>query len=92
MNLHQLTVKDVLTVAEYLFRLTLAGLLSFAFTTLILGQSHHGVDMPFLLETHKFLRQVVHGLGDDLGLDSLSNTIHDPLLVVVNKHVLFLGL
>ena len=55
MDLHQLAIKDVLTVTKNLFRLTLAGLLSLALTTFILSQSYHGVDMPFLLETHKFL-------------------------------------
>ena len=91
MNLHQLTVKNVLSVAQDLLSLTLTGLFGFSLTTLVLSQANHGIDTALLLQADKFLRKRVHGLGNDLGLHSLGHAIHDALLIVVNKHVLFLS-
>ena len=92
MHLHELSIEDVLPVSEHLLSLTLARLLSLTLATLVLSQAHHGIDPSLLLQAHKFLRKRVHRLGDDRGLNSFSNSVHDTLLVVVNEHVLLLSL
>ena len=92
MDLHELSVEDVLTIALDLFGLTLARLLSLTLATLVLGKSDHRVDATLLLQAHKLLGERVHRLRDDRGLNSLSHAIHDTLLVVVDQHMLFLSL
>ena len=91
MDLHELSVKDVLSVTLNLLGLTLTRLLGFTLATLILSQTHHSIDVALLLQADKLLRQSVHSLGDNSGLHGFSDTIHDTLLVVVDEHVLLLG-
>ena len=91
MHLHELTVKHVLSITKNLLSLTLTRLLSLALSSLVLSKLHHGVNSALLLQTHEFLGEVVHGLGNNRSLDSLSDSVHDALLIVVDKHVLLLS-
>ena len=92
MHLHELAVEDILTVTEHLLSLSLTRLLSLALSSLVLSKAHHGVNVALLLQAHKLLRQRIHRFRDDGGLHSLSHAVHDSLLIVVDQHVLFLGL
>ena len=92
MDLHELAVEDILAVTEHLLGLSLTGLLSLALSSLVLSKAHHGVNVALLLQAHKLLRQRIHRFRDNGGLHGLSHTVHDSLLVVVDEHVLFLGL
>jgi hypothetical protein len=82
---HQLLVEDIFSFAEDLFGLTATRFLSLTSTSLIFGEGDHGSDTALLLQTDKLLREVVHGLGDDGGLEGFGDSIDDTLLVVVNQ-------
>ena len=91
MHLHELTVEHVLSITKNLLSLTLTRLFSLALSSFVLSKLDHGVDSALLLQTHELFGEVVHGLGDNRSLDSLSDSVHDTLLIVVDKHVLLLS-
>lgn len=91
-HFHQFSVEHVLPVTEHLLSLPLTRFLGLSLATLVLGDLDHQVDASLLLQAHEFLRQVVHRLRNHGSLHCLSDSVHDSLLVVVNKKVFFLSL
>ena len=80
---HQLLIKNVLTISQDLLSLSATGFLGLALPSNVFGNTHHVGNLALLLQADEFLRQVVHGLRDDAGLDGLSDTIEQSLLVVL---------
>ena len=85
MNTHQLLVKNVFSISEDLLSLSSTRLFSFSLSSDILSQSHHTGNSSLLLQPNELLREVIHGLRDDISLESLRDTVKDSLLVLLNE-------
>lgn len=85
MNAHQFLVEDILSFAENQLSLTSTRLTSFTLSSLFLGHLYHSSNATFLLKLDKLLSKVVHGLGNDGGLESFSYTIDDALLIALDE-------
>ena len=88
---HKLLVEHVLTLSEDLLSLSATGLFGFSLSSNVLCHSDHSCDLSLLLEADKFLREVVHGLGDDVSLQTFNGTVNDSLLVAFDQVSLFLA-
>jgi len=90
-NTHQLRVEFILPLSEYLFSLTSTTFLGLSPPTVVLSKADKRGNPSFLLKPNKLFGKLVHGLGNDASLESLSDAVHDPLLVVFDQHALLRG-
>jgi len=86
---HQLLVEDIFTFAENLFGLTATRFLSLTLSPFALSKLDHRGNATLLLQAHKLFGEVVHRLGNDRRLESLSDSVNNSLLVVVDQISLF---
>ena len=90
MHAHKLLVKHIFSLPKDLFCLSTTRLFCLSLPPNIFCHSYHGCNLSLLLKPNQFLRQVIHGLGNNIGLQSLDGTIDDSLLVALEKIPLLL--